>query len=349
MDGPAHPDRTRHAAATRVAVVVVNYNTADLALDCLRSLAAERAAGECFLTIVVDNASQDRSAEKIRDAIAANRWGGWVELLPLEANVGFAAGNNAALRPLLALDDPPEYVLLLNPDTVVRPGAIARLVAFLDASPHVGLAGSRLEDPDGTPQRSAFRFPGVAGEFENGARFGPVTKLLARYAVAPPPRDEPHPADWLAGASLLVRREVFEQIGLLDDGFFLYFEEVDFCRRAWAAGWECWYVPASRVVHLVGQASGITDTRRPAKRVPAYWFAARNRYYRKHAGPVRRFAASAAWAVGHALWRARRRVQRKPDADPPHLLADFVRHTFFGGAGVPACPIGISTPAEAAP
>lgn len=335
MDRPAQPDRTHRAAPARVAVVVVNYNTAGLAVDCLQSLAAERGRGEAFRAVIVDNASPDGSAQVLRETVAENGWGDWAELLPLDRNVGFAAGNNAALRPILAADVP-DYVLLLNPDTVVRPGAIGRLVAFLDAHPKAGLAGSRLEDPDGTAQRSAFRFPGVAGEFENGARFGPVTKLLARYAVAPPPRDEPHPADWLAGASLLVRRAVFEQVGLLDEGFFLYFEEVDFCRRAWAAGWECWYVPDSRVVHLVGQASGITDTKKPAKRVPAYWFAARNRYYRKHAGPARRFAASAAWATGYALWRARRRVQRKPDADPPHLLADFVRHTFL-------------TPAEARP
>ena len=337
MDRPAEVDRTRRAGPARVAVVVVNYDTAGLALACLGSLAAERAAGERFRAVAVDNASPDGSARVLREAIAANGWSEWAELLSLERNVGFAAGNNAALRPILATD-PPDYVLLLNPDTVVRPGAIGRLVAFLDAHPKAGLAGSRLEDLDGTPQRSAFRFPSVAGEFENGIRFGLVTKLLSRYAVAPPPRDEPHPADWLAGASLLVRREVFEQVGLLDEGFFLYFEEVDFCRRAWAAGWECWYVPDSRVVHLVGQATGVTDTKRPTRRVPAYWFAARNRYYRKHAGPARRFAASAAWAAGYALWRLRRRVQRKPDADPPHLLTDFIRHTFLTHAPAEAAP-----------
>jgi N-acetylglucosaminyl-diphospho-decaprenol L-rhamnosyltransferase len=122
---------------------------------------------------------------------------------------------------------------------------------------------------------------------------------------------------------------VFEQIGLPDDGYFLYFEEVDFCKRAWDAGWECWYVPASRVVHLVGQASGITDTKRPAKRVPGYWFAARRRYFRKHNRRAKAALADAAWAVGYTLWRTRRAVQRKPDTDPPHLLADFVRFNFL--------------------
>lgn len=308
---------------------MVNYNTAGLTIDCLHSLAAERTAGVRFRVTVVDNGSPDGSARRIGEAIAANGWSDWAELLPLPGNVGFAAGNNAALRPILAADDPPEFVLLLNPDTVVRPGAIGRLIEFLDAHPTAGLAGSRLEDPDGTPQRSAFRFPGVASEFENGARLGLVSRLLARKVVAPPVRDDEHPTDWLAGASLLVRREVFERIGLLDEGFFLYYEEVDFCRRAREAGWECWYVPSSRVVHLVGQASGVTDTKRPAKRVPPYWFAARRRYLRKHARPAKALAADLAWAAGYALWRVRRRLQRKPDADPPHLLADFVRHTFL--------------------
>lgn len=308
-------------------MVIVNYNTPGLTVDCLASLDQERARGDVGRVVVVDNASPDGSAEKIRSAIAANGWSDWVELVPLAQNLGFAAGNNAAIRPLFEKKLLPEYVLLLNPDTVVRPGAVRILVEFLDAHPKAGLAGSRLEDPDGTPQRSAFRFPGVAGEFENGVRLGLVSRVLSRHVVAPPARDEAHPTDWLAGASLLVRREVFERIGLLDDGYFLYFEEVDFCRRARDAGWECWYVPASRVVHLVGQASGITDRKRAPKRVPPYWFAARRRYFRKHAGRLRGLAADLAWAAGFALWRVRRRLQRKPDADPPGLLADFVRHS----------------------
>ena len=309
-------------------MIVVNYNTAGLVIDCLDSLARE-AAGRGMRVIVVDNDSPDGSAARVAGAIASRGWAGWAEVLPAGRNGGFSAGNNAALRVLLADPDPPEFLWLLNPDTVVRPGALGELVAVLDAHPRAGLAGSRLEAPDGTVSRSAFRFPGVAAEFESGVRLGLVSRLLSRFLVAPPPRDRAHTSDWLSGASVLVRREVFEQVGLLDEGFFLYFEDVDFCRRAWAAGWECWHVPESRVVHLEGQATGMNGGERPARRVPPYWLAARRRYFVKHHGHLTAWVASLAWALGHASWRVRRRLQAKRDTDPPRLLEDFVRYNFL--------------------
>lgn len=309
-----------------VHVVVVNYRTAGLTVDCLRSLAPEVAADPTLRVTVVDGGSADGSADRLARAIAAEGWAGWCDLLPVAENRGFAASNNVALRPILAGPNPPDYVLLLNPDTVVRPRAVRALVEFLDARPRVGIAGSRLEHPDGTPQRSAFRFPSVAGELEGGVRLGLVSRLLHRAVVAPPVRDEPHPTDWVSGASMLVRRAVFEAVGLLDDGFFLYYEETDFCRRAARAGWPAWYAPASRVVHLVGQSTGITAPRRPT---PGYWFASRRRYFRRNHGPGYALAADLAWAGGYAAWRVRRRLQRKPDADPPGLLGDFVRYNLL--------------------
>jgi GT2 family glycosyltransferase len=313
-----------------VRVIVVNYRTAGLVVECLRSLAPEvRGHGDCRV-VVVDNCSGDGSAERIRAAVAAEGWDGWATVQPLEHNRGFAAGNNAALRQLPAGPEAPAYVWLLNPDTVVRPGALRALVEFLEANPGVGIAGSRLEDPDGTPQRSAFRFPGVASEFERGMRLGLLSRALARYQVAPPVADQAHAADWVSGASMLVRREVFEAAGLLDEGYFLYFEETDFARRARRAGWPCWYVPESRVVHLVGQSSGVKDGGKTAGRVPQYWLQSRARYFAKSYGPLSRLAADVAYAAGFACWRVRRRLQRKPDEDPPGLLWDFVRFSFCG-------------------
>src|SRR5690606_36121347 len=137
--------------------------------------------------------------------------------------------------------------------------------------------------------------------------------------------------DWVAGASLLVRREVFADIGLLDEGYFMYFEEVDFCRRAENAGWSCWYEPESRVVHLVGKSSGIGDSDRPRRRMPGYWFESRRRYFRAHLGPVRRTLADLAWASGFGLYRLRSWIQRKPDTTPDRLLGDFLRHNFGRG------------------
>lgn len=314
-----------------VGIVIVNFRTADLVVDCLRALLADSWTAAHARVWVVDGGSADGSAERLAGAVRANDWGGSVTLIPLATNGGFAAGNNAALRPLLAADAPPPYVLLLNPDTVPRPRAVRALAKFLDGHPAAGIAGSRLEDPDGTPQRSAFRFPGVASEFEDGIRLGPVSKLLAGRLVAPPPRDEPHRTDWVAGASMMVRREVFAAGGLLDEEYFLYFEETDFCRQAARAGWECWYVPASRVVHLVGSSSGVSDRRVPPKRMPAYWFESRRRYFVKNHGRAGMAAASLAWAVGYAARRTRARLTFRGDREPAHLLYDFVRHTFLPG------------------
>jgi GT2 family glycosyltransferase len=313
----------------RVEIVVVNFRTRGLVIDCLHSLAGEMRSEANYHVAVVENGSGDDSGKKLQDAIETNNWGSWVTLLPAEKNLGFAGGSNVALRPLVASGTMPDYVLLLNPDTVVRPGAIRGLVEFMEANPQVGIAGTRLEDPDGTPQRSAFRFPCVSSEFENGVRLGFISHLLANRLVAPPVQDQPHVTDWVAGASMIVRPAVLTQVGVMDEDYFLYFEETDFCLQAKRAGWPCWYVPASRVIHLVGQASGVTDVKKPAKRVPRYWFESRRRYFVKNHGWFYAKAADTAWLTGFALWRIRRRLQGKPDQDPPHLLWDFFRFSFL--------------------
>ena len=170
----------------RLLVVIVNYRTAQLTIDCLRSLAPQVPSLPPAQVVVTDNASGDDSTERLTRAVRENGWGNWCTVLPLLRNGGFAWGNNEAIRPALQSPDPPEYVLLLNPDTIVRDGAVAALLDFMSAHPNVGIAGSRLEEPDGRPQRSAFRFPGVMSELETGVRLSVVSKLLNRFVVAPP-------------------------------------------------------------------------------------------------------------------------------------------------------------------
>jgi N-acetylglucosaminyl-diphospho-decaprenol L-rhamnosyltransferase len=195
----------------------------------------------------------------------------------------------------------------------------------------VGIVGSRLEDPDGTPQQSAFRFPGILSEFEAAMRLGLLSKFLARFVVAPPLRLEDHSTDWVAGASMLVRRELFETVGLLDESFFLYFEETDLCLRARRVGWVCWYIPDSRVVHFVGQSTGGTGHENAARRLPKYWFESRRHFFLKNYGWLRTFLADLAWTLGYAIYRVRVTVQRKTTREPPHLFGDFVRFNFFRG------------------
>jgi N-acetylglucosaminyl-diphospho-decaprenol L-rhamnosyltransferase len=311
------------ASPVRLLISIVNYRTSDLVIDCLRSLAAEAEAIGAR-AVVVDNASGDSSDERIERAIAENGWSDWVALVRSDTNGGFASGNNAAIRPALESEQPPRYVLLLNSDTIVYPGALLALVAFMDARPDVGIAGSRLEDPDGTRQHSRYRFPSVWSELDSGLKLGLVSRVLRDHVIAAPWLEGPHRVDWVAGASMIVRREVFDDVGLMDAEYFLYFEEADFCLNARRAGWPCWYVPASRVTHLVGRSTGVTCT--PPRRRPRYWFESRRRYFVKNHGRLYALLADAAWFAGFVSWRVRRVVQRKPDTDPPHMLLDFVRY-----------------------
>jgi GT2 family glycosyltransferase len=311
----------------RVLIVIVNYRTADLTIDALASLVEEVGGSDHMRVVVTDNDSGDGSAVKIQQAIEKNGWSQWARCMPLPRNAGFCYGNNEALRPDLASPSPSDYYLLLNPDTVVRPGAVTELLKFMEANPTVGVAGSRLEDPDTTVQISAFRFPSVLNEFDGALRLGVVSKLLRPFSLTPDARTEAHATDWVAGASMMVRREVFEKVGLLDEGYFLYYDEVDFCIRVRRAGWSVWYVPQSRVVHLVGQATGISDLRKKAKRRPGYWFESRRRYFLKHYHPLRVLAVDVAWMAGHAMWRLRRAIQGKPDLDPPQMFSDYLNHS----------------------
>lgn len=311
-------------------VVIVNYRTAGLTLDCLRSLAPQITAIDLARVVITDNLSGDDSVSRIQKAIDENGYGAWATVMPLPANGGFAYGNNAGVRPALESSEKPQYVLLLNPDTVLRPNAIDELIKFMDAHPDVGIAGSRLEDPDETVQVSAFRFHSLFSEFESGIKFGPVSKVLGRWRVAPPPPEHACPTDWVCGASMIIRREVFEKIGLLDERYFMYYEEVDFCLKARRAGFPCWYVPGSRVVHLVGSASQLSDARKHRKRRPAYWFASRRLYFTRNHGRIYAFLADASYATAFALWRIRRFIQRKPDTDPPRFLSDLIRYSLLG-------------------
>ncbi|HWE37748.1 MAG TPA: glycosyltransferase family 2 protein [Isosphaeraceae bacterium] len=309
-------------------IVIVNYRSAALTIDCLRSLEPQVGPAGARV-VVVEGGSGDDSAEVLAAAIVGRGWSGWASVLPLEHNGGFAFANNRAIEAASRSAEAPRYVWLLNPDTVVRPGALTALVEFLEGHPEVGIAGGRLEDADGTPQHSAFRFHSVLSELEHGLRLGLTTRLLARWRAPLPLPEGPCAVDWVSGASMIVRREVFEAVGLLDEGYFMYYEETDFCLRARRAGWPCWYVPGSRVVHLVGGCSGEADPSRARRRRPAYWFHSRRRYFLNHHGRLKTTLADLAWASGYALYRLRRPIQGVPDEDPEHLLGDFIRHNFL--------------------
>ena len=313
----------------RLLIVIVSYRVTDLTIDCLRSL--EDKIGEVPGTRVAlcENGTGGDAEERLRRAIDENGWDSWADLTAIYPNRGFTGGNNAVIRPALESDDPPEYVLLLNADTIVEEHALDSLVAFMDAHPRAGVAGSLLLSTDGEAQGSPFRFPGIATELDRGLRLGLVTKLLSPWNILFPKSDRPCRVDWVAGASMILRRSMLDEIGLLDEGLYTYYDDSDICLRAARAGWETWYVPASRITHLEGASTGIA-TGRAQRRRPRYWFEARRRYFLKNHGAFYTALVNAAHLLGLAAWRLRRRIQRKPDVDPPSILGDSIRHSVFG-------------------
>ncbi len=320
-------DTQQHTDMPRVVIAIVNYCTAELTIDCLRSISENVSEYAHARVIVADNASPDGSGKAIADAIVDEGWSGWASVLPLPKNGGFAYGNNEVIRQWLGGAHTPEYFWLLNSDTLVHPGALSHLVRFLDNTPSAGFAGSCLEHRDGSVQHSAFRFHNVFSEFENGLQLGVVTRLLKNKIVAP---DRPHKTqtcEWLSGASMMIRASVLKETGLMDEDYFLYFEETDLSKRGHALGWESWYVVDSRVIHLVGQSSGVTANERALARRPSYWFVSRRKYFVKNHGRLYAAAADLALITGVAIRKLRTAITRSPPSHPKSFIIDLVKHS----------------------
>jgi N-acetylglucosaminyl-diphospho-decaprenol L-rhamnosyltransferase len=176
---------------------------------------------------------------------------------------------------------------------------------------------------------SSFRFHSWFSEIDGAFRLGLLSKVLRPWSVVVPLPDQPVRIDWVGGAAFMIRKEVIDAIGLLDEGYFVYYEETDYCLRARRAGWESWYVPQSRIIHLEGQCTGVSDKTKRPKRRPRYWFESRRRYFELNHGRLHAFAIDVAWALGYATFRLRRWLQGKPDTDPPHFMTDFIRYSFL--------------------
>ncbi len=312
----------------KVLVVILNYRTPELAVRCLESVEPEVAQIGAIQVVVTDNDSGDDSVRIIGNAIDAHRWG-WCQLMPLPRNGGYSYGNNAGIRPYLSMKDAPDYVMLLNPDACVHPGAISTLLAFMESRTDVGIAGARVEDGEGRQAQSAFRFPTPVSELVEGFKLGVLTKLLSERQLLYDLGDEAMPVDWVTGAAMMIRKKVLDEVGLLDEGYFLYFDEVDFCFRARQAGWPAYYVPDSVVTHLQAQATEITDDRKDKRRYPDYWFDSRRRFFLKNRGKTQAMLADLAFFGGYTTYRVRRVIQRKLDQEPPYFWWDFLRNSTF--------------------
>ena len=283
-----------------ISIIIVNWNTRDLLAACLHSVAAasvitgdpslseqhtliDGTTAQCIVAphapvqaapnlprvevLVVDNASSDGSAEMVRAEFP------WVRLITNQSNVGFARANNQAIRICAG-----RYVLLLNSDTVVHHAALAALVEFMDAQPTVGAAGALLLNPDGTLQPSCSPFPTLLREAWRMFALDRVVPI-ATYQMTRWDGATPRAVDVLLGACMNMRRESLDQVGLLDETYFMYSEEVDLCLRIKRAGWQIFWVPQAHITHYGGQSS-----KQAAKKMFLHLYQSKTLYFRKHHG-----------------------------------------------------------------
>jgi N-acetylglucosaminyl-diphospho-decaprenol L-rhamnosyltransferase len=289
----------------RLAIIILIYRTPKLVIDCLASLEQEVQIDRDSV-IVVDNASGDNSVELITQAIATHQWENWVKVIPSPINGGFSEGNNIGIKTVEA-----DAYLLLNSDTIVRKGAISSLLKAMETHPEAGLISPRLEWPDSTPQISCFRYHSPMSELINSAATGLVTQLLQQCDVPIPVSNTPIEPQWTSFACVLVRREVIEQIGLMDEGYFMYYDDVDYCRRARNAGWKILHWPEARVVHLRGGSGSVKSDIATRKRPRPYLYASRSRYFAKLYGVLGLWFANFCWLVGRSISLSRELVKNK--------------------------------------
>lgn len=249
-----------------ISIIIVSWNTTWFLENCLASILANPPTSS-FENWVVDNASTDDSPRMVREKFPQ------VHLVENRENVGFARANNQAIQRCTG-----KYILLLNPDTLVASGALQALVDFLDEHPEAGAVGARILNPDGSLQISSHPRPTLSRELWRLFHLDALSPY-AMYPLAKWETNQPQEVDVLGGACLLLRKEVLEQVGLLDEDYFIYAEEVDLCYRIQRAGWRIYWVPQAEVVHFGGQS-----TRQVPTEMFLHLYRSNIKYFRKHYG-----------------------------------------------------------------
>jgi GT2 family glycosyltransferase len=268
-----------------LSIVIVNYNTERLLQGCLESVYAG-ANGTPLDIWVVDNHSRDESVAMVKSRFPR------VRVLENDSNLGFSRANN-----LVVSQSRSDYILLLNPDTVILGDAIERMVKFMDAHPEAGIAGCKVLNRDGTLQlacRRSIPTPEVAFYRLTGlSKLFPQSRIMAKYNMTYESPDRTHEVDAVSGAFLMIRRQVVEKIGLLDERFFMYGEELDWCLRAKRAGWAVMYYPEAQIIHYKGES-----TRYNSRRAALEFYRAMYLFHKKH------FAADYSRATNALIYAA---------------------------------------------
>lgn len=293
----------------RLTISIINYRTGELTINAVRSVLEALGDRPANLAIV-DNASGDGSADEIA-AWIAEIGDDRVQLVRSEVNSGFSGGHNQGM----ATDPDADYYLILNSDALLLPGFFEPLLEA-GADKSVGLIAPQLEDEDGTPQVSCFRFAGPASELMRGAETGPISALFRNRVVAIENPPGPEQIEWASFACIMVRGDMVRQIGMMDEGYFLYFEDTEYALRARRAGWGVVYVPQARAVHFRGGSGPVKKMQAAKKRLPAYFWRSRARYLRQAHGVTGPLRGNLAWMLGRLIAQTRRLTGR--DVPPIH-------------------------------
>lgn len=288
-----------------LSIAIVSYNTKEVLIDCLRSIHAHTIA-TTFEAIVVDNDSRDGTVAALKEAYPAMR------IVANPDNRGFAKAVNQAVAVSRG-----RHVLLLNSDTIVKDQALATMVGYLDSHPDVGAVSCKQRTGEGNLSRTCFPFPSIRDHLFYSALFQRIAPTMQATAAATHEIDctLSQDVDWANGACLMVRTELLRQLGGLDEGFFMYFEDIDLCMRIHRQGYRVYHLAESEIVHLVGRSSG-----HAVDRLNLEWELSRIRYIEKHFSPVKRrlmkgwIAGGIGWRLVQSMWCApaahrRRRIQ----------------------------------------
>lgn len=292
-------DQTQQMSAHLDLVVsIINYRTADLTIACVQSVINELAQSPDLSAqiVVVDNASGDGSLETLGNWIATLPDTAPVRLIASPQNTGFSGGHNQGLTAAQA-----RYYLVLNSDAVLKDGFLAAILEDADAHENVGLFAPRIDYDDGGQQISCFRFHSPQSEFIRGAATGPITKLLAKYDVPLDMPPSPEDIQWASFACILLRGTMIDEVGLMDDGYFLYFEDTAYCAKARRKGWAIRYVPQACMIHFRGGSAPVKSLAKARKRLPAYYYASRTRMLYQSYGHLGLLAANLGWHLGRLI------------------------------------------------
>jgi GT2 family glycosyltransferase len=310
-------------AAADVAVIVVNYRTADLAIAAVESVRARMRGNRGISIHLVDNASPGNDARTIALAHRERGWGDQVALYLERKNHGFGGGNNVVLKALETRVRPPDKVFLLNPDARIENDAIEILARKLDETPEAAAVGAALRDQEGRSLAGAFRFPSFAGELVRVMNFGPLDRLFGGLRPSLPSDRPAGPVDWVSGAAVMFRFGALREVGFFDPAFFLYYEEVELMLRLARAGWTTLYVPDAVVTHIEGVSTG--RGKKGRVRQPDYLYNSWRHYFFVSMGRTRALALALLVMPAAGFNVLQRRLQGDDPNVPLRFLSDHWR------------------------